>query len=372
MKNVLIGLLVLLLCACATTEQMKIVPVDLSHEKLTWGEVSDVLQPDSIIPIASGDYTIANCKKIVLKDHTAYLYDNIQQKIFAYDIAKQHLLPVIDHRGNANFEYLELTDFDVTNNGEIAVFDSDKSRVLFYSGEGEFVRSVKVCSGSALSISPSGDICINNGQLDDKNIVTIYNAQGKLTHSIPKPADLPDYLIESSGSICATEEGIFYATPFDFTLYKAKKQNATPYVSFDFGETAFSLDGNLRQNPRAIGEYVIKNPDKVLLLRSIGYYGGLLFLSTDMNHQLLYRTQTGTVQQLSLLESPYHILFSSPISCNEKGSFCSLITDSNVNNALIPSLSVHPTGQRAIDALVTQKRPKAQYWLMLGHIIKKD
>lgn len=372
MKKILFLIFTILsLHSCNKQGERKIVKINLDEEKIAWSKISDIMQIDTLFPISSKNFYIGACKKIVLDNDMVYLWDGIQNIIFSYNMSGRELSPFIDKRGNAKSEYIEISDFVVTEAGEIAIFDSEKCNVIFYTKSGDYIRTVNVSHGSSLSITPDNKIFINNGQLDGDHIISAYDKDGKILQEIPARNDLPNYLMQDLGSICATKDGVFYVTPFDFTVYRLDSEGVSPYISFDFGKNAYSLEKDKWDNTKAIAEYVMKTQDKVFLLQSLNYYNGIFIFSTDLNHQIFYDYNSDRLVQLSNLESPYNIIFSSPIYCNSKGDFWTSISNGNVCNALLPYLSVEKTGIKAIDKIHNDEQANNILWIVKGHI-KKD
>ena len=85
------------------------------------------------------DITSASFSKLILKNGYIYTSD-ISIPLIIFD-ENGKWIRTIDHKGQGPGEYLNLSQFAVSNNKEIAIVDASLKKILFYSWEGRFLAS---------------------------------------------------------------------------------------------------------------------------------------------------------------------------------------------------------------------------------------
>ncbi len=90
---------------------------------------------DMVVLDSGEEYLFSQIDKAVCRGCNIYLLDWIQRKIFTYNIGGS-ALSVLCKKGRGPGEYLQITDFDVDEQGHIWLWDGQKDRLLEYAPEG--------------------------------------------------------------------------------------------------------------------------------------------------------------------------------------------------------------------------------------------
>lgn len=82
-----------------------------------------------------------------------------QQSVFIFtDEGK--FIARINRLGKGANEYIDLTDFEIGEQGELIIFDAVNRRLLFSNQEFDFTRSLKVCYGDKVLYLKDGSFII--------------------------------------------------------------------------------------------------------------------------------------------------------------------------------------------------------------------
>lgn len=340
--------------------------VDL-EKRISLDAVTDYLQPDSLICVSSGEHTIANFDRIIRRGEDVFILDKIQQVVFKANTSTRSLQRIVNCRGNAQNEYISITDIATDKDGNVYVFDSESRKINKYDANGRYLKTIGAVYGSSMAISDK-EIAINTNQLDD-NQVAVFSLSGELLYqTAPCNGQTQKYTLDDIGSVVAMGDKFLYTTSFDFNVYQADKDGAAPFVSLNLGGKQFDARELEKLDYPAYQKMLMSNSDKVMSLRYLCVYGNLIFLSTDDNTQLIYDTNRNTVLTISKVESPYNILFSSPLSVSADGQFCVALNSSNITDGYFPWFK---TNETKLPQLQTEMGKAGQgdnsFWLLMGH-----
>lgn len=352
--------------SCSTDTSPNHIEINLD-ERLSLRSLNNYLQIDSLIPISSDEYSIFHFDKIVHCNSDIYVLDKTQQAVFGINTSSKVLKRIINFRGAAKNEYIAITDIAVDEHNNIYVFDSDSKKINQYDKEGKFLRSIKVSYGTSIALSKENEIAINSNQLENDQI-TVYTLTGELKYNIPTQPQLPRYTLDDIGSITSQEDKIIYTTPFDFNIYQADKNSNASLALLNFGSYQFNVKDLEKLDYKEYQKLLLAENDKVMLLDHIGAYQNLVFLSTDRNDQLVYDIENNIVIVLSNVETPYNILFSTPLSVNADGQFCTVISNSNICNGYNPWVETNGTKLPQLSYTKNHNINNNTFWLLMGCI----
>lgn len=366
-SNIIIGLCAYLLTNCGGHTASAHIDVDL-NEKTSIESLEKYLQIDSLIPVSSDEYAIFRFDKMIRRISDIYILDKAQQAVFVINTSSRSIHKVIDFRGAARNEYIDITDIAMDKNNNIYVFDSDSRKVNIYNTEGKFINSIKVNSGTSIALSHDNEIAINANELEDEQVI-VYSSSGEQSCRIEHPSQRPQYTLDDIGSIASWGDEFIYTTPFDFNIYQTSGTSSVPLAFLSFGDRQFDVKELNGLDYGAYQKLLLKSTDKVMQLEHLSVYNDLIFFSTDRSDQLMYDNKEKTVTVLSNVESPYYILFSAPISVSENGEFCVALSHSNICNGYLPWVKTNGTKLPQLSsASDSANEGNNTFWLLMGYV----
>lgn len=88
------------------------------------------------------NFMISNIDKLICHDGHIYVLDWINRKIVVFDMNGQRKF-VMSRRGRGPGEYLQISDFDIDDQGNIIVFDGQQDCFLRYDHEGRWIDTYR-------------------------------------------------------------------------------------------------------------------------------------------------------------------------------------------------------------------------------------
>ncbi len=358
-----------MLCACeSSVGPTKDVEVDVKKSKPTWSEVQEQIRIETLIPIVSDSVRMGSCQKACKIGEAVYILDPMQRAILKYDLAAKSLMPFIHAVGSARNEYTAIDDFCTDPKGNFCILDGNKHRIIRYDKEGKYIDHFDCENATSMAALEDGSYAINTCQTSSEDALIRYSESGEQLQKLPQTGKRLPIVLNNPGSITSDEDGLLYTTPFDFNIYRVEDNERHSIARLHFGEAA--VDANRLQGMDVIEahQFITTNMDKISMLQNLYAYEDWIFFSTDMNGQIMYNRSENTAVVLSNLELPYGILFASPLFLNTDGEFCTILSENNVKQALIPLIEGTPTGIKAIDGISTWKDTEAQAWILTGRL----
>ncbi len=101
-----------------------------------WDSVNYVLLDSS-----DSEYLLSSADKVIFRDGNFYILDWIKRKLLVFD-GGGFPVKYIARRGRGPGEYLQITDFDIDDSGNIWIWDGQKDRMLCYDSDGTFVKDI--------------------------------------------------------------------------------------------------------------------------------------------------------------------------------------------------------------------------------------
>lgn len=219
--------------------------VEISIHKMKSLDYSDfpggVFSALDIVVLDSGDdYLISQIDKAVCRDGEIYLLDWAQRKIFTYDMEGK-ALSVLSKNGRGPGEYLQVTDFDVDQNGNVWILDGQKDCLLEYGQDG--LRSIRASkydlqmlrcldNDSFLFLLAPWD----NSRYSGKELL-LSDYDFNIEKAFIEYGDSvdPDYQLPSLG-FADNGTDIFYHQPIDDEVYRINSSGDIDSIyRFDFG-----------------------------------------------------------------------------------------------------------------------------------------
>jgi hypothetical protein len=198
----------------------------------------------TVLKTDSAEYMFTSPQKIVYKDNTFYIHDWVNprnSKVVAFDNKGNPVLS-LNKRGRGPGEYLQISDFDIDENGDIWIMDGQDDVLLHYSNDCSLIDSKK------LPFEVNSIKCINGGMLffglapwnlsdyDGVRILlsdTALNIK-KIVLNYYEFVD-PNYVFSSVG-FTELDGSLLYHQPISDTVYKFNNEGELiETYNFDFG-----------------------------------------------------------------------------------------------------------------------------------------
>lgn len=147
--------------------------VNIDKMAMTNINIENLFDHISFLSIDNNNTLLPGAAKIIYKNSEIYISDGFI--LYIYD-TNGKIIGLIDKKGKAKGEYLEITDFDVSNN-KIILLDRNKKNVLIYDKQGLFKFDVKLnVYASTLAIKDDSLLILNNDYSTHEN-----SQNGKIT-----------------------------------------------------------------------------------------------------------------------------------------------------------------------------------------------
>ena len=185
-------------------------------------------------------YMFSSIDKILVKDSHMYIFDWLGRKILVFD---ENGIPVkvLSKRGRGSGEYLQITDFDVDEHGNIWILDGQKDVFMKYDSNLSHVESMK------LPWEVHAVKCLNEGFMfgltawdqsshkGNKILVTDQDMNVKSSF-LKYPEDFDENYAFPSSIFNVSNDGYLYHQPVDDCVYHINDEGCLDYVyKFDFG-----------------------------------------------------------------------------------------------------------------------------------------
>lgn len=370
MKNIalLMSTCAILCVDCTMPVEKQTVIFDF-EQQVTLETAEEHLRIDSLFCITPNkDAFVARFDKMIPSGENIYVMDGMQQAVFKIDMRTKSVSRFIDNMGAAKSEYMAITDMDMDEEGNILLYDSDSRKVNVYDASGHYVRTVNVVCGTSLAVSENGNIGINTGQLEEDQIV-VYSPDGKSLTQVKSDLTYPNFSFDNIRGIARWKDSYIFTEPFDYHVYGLNGSSIYPIAELDPGDKRCDVEKLKNMDVAACRDAVIKTTDKIMFFNNLNVANDKIFLSTDMNDQILYDVDENNSIVLSNIEPPYNILFSTPVFTGKDGLFCTMTTNSNIVNGYMPSADAR--GVKNPKLKVQQKDISddgSSFWILVGKI----
>ncbi|QZT36339.1 6-bladed beta-propeller [Halosquirtibacter xylanolyticus] len=246
MRTILYILMILCIISCGTKEQ---------HEKEGFnGEILncvDRLNYDSknfvdhteLIPLEQTEQSVfSDIRKLIYKNNTYYIGDLLDsKKIFVFN-EQGKFIGKVGRLGKGSEEYNRVSDFYVTDDGDVVILTGSSHRLVKYDIQNNFLSEVKLPFMADAVLPLSNDKYIfacSIHQQDERVVVT--NLKGEVLNKY-LPYDKSDYHVNISTKgndnlLRETLDGVTFNQPYDSKIYQFKKSGEmVALYDLDFGK----------------------------------------------------------------------------------------------------------------------------------------
>lgn len=221
----------------------------------------NVIKEVKFIPLETKeDCLMGEIVKIISAKDKLYVLDRYNQKIFVFDKGGKYFQS-IGRQGKGAGEYIKLNDFIVDNyNSQIQILSTDQRKVLSYDlQDGTFINEFKLDFLSINFAKPEKDVLsfYTKGLNNTDHLIAILNLKNN-SYQWFLEKDEYDTKLSFPYSIF-NSENTYYVSYFKDVVYRITKDDAEPFIIFDFGQNKIPKDklkkaGNLKEIVQVMNE----------------------------------------------------------------------------------------------------------------------
>lgn len=187
---------------------------------------------------------IHNIFKVLISAPSIFILDNVQNFIFVYDL-QGRFLHRIGEIGDGPGEYLDITDFVISNN-EVIIFSNSSRKIIHYTSTGSLVKEIPIIHfGEAIVLFNDGYILHtkNNVHPQMPYDLLLLNSAGEMVDRAQK-VNPGHPVFQSSGFLLKNElDNIRYMKTFGSTIYSINEDfKLVPLYSIDLGSSALDVN----------------------------------------------------------------------------------------------------------------------------------
>jgi hypothetical protein len=263
-KKIIISLSCLLLLICCNSQKVKLnietETIDFWSFKKMEGRIPENSIKNKkyiLLDNSSDDILFKGIEKILIRNNRVYILDMRLNKLIVFDM-EGRAIGRVGQRGQGPEEYLQISDFDVNDNGDIYFIDGTANADRLF----EFNKNLKFISKKNMPFEADIIRCLSNGKLlfglstwnkgDNANMrFAITDTEMKTEQSF---MEYDKYFDESwfyEYTFVETEYGILYNKPIDNYVYQFSGTGSlNKAYYFDFGsknvpdDDKKDIDGN--------------------------------------------------------------------------------------------------------------------------------
>lgn len=237
--------LLFLTIACQSNKDIKKEensPIVISVKELSTEPIvkaSAYFKSATVIPLETSDSCLlVSLKKALPYDNKLYVLDSRNDAgIFCFDM-KGKLLKIIGSKGTGPHEHASLKDFCLDEkNGWIYLNDRNRNRILIFTVEGEYVKSIPVDDYyDKIELFGKNLYMAENKEKNDSHDLAVKNLEGK---TIAKYFPSLEEKIQPVPWFIKTDQGVYYyPNRLQDSIYSVFDNGSELYLYVDFGKHA--------------------------------------------------------------------------------------------------------------------------------------
>lgn len=195
---------------------------------------SDICKNVTFIELETKDESIiGNIDKLHIANNNIYIKDGNKLNVFGINGT---FLFCLNKRGAAPNEYIEISDFSITDNGEIVISDALSKKIIFYNNKGNYITH-KIFNFYIEDIAVLNDSLYIIDCNDNKNEqLVIWNKN--IDKIIYKYFEYENrFILPLQQTFCNIDKKIYYQIPLSNELYSFNKNGKiNQKISLDFND----------------------------------------------------------------------------------------------------------------------------------------
>jgi hypothetical protein len=338
-----------LICGCSRKEQYnqqdknRVIAIDMTSTRHSDRIFIDNLLKDlSFVKLENHpDSYIKEASRIKVVKNRIFIFDQIQNKLFIFTINGKYIAQAIT-RGKGPGEVALAKDFDVDIENEILlVLELSKKALLAYDFDGNYLRTIKIGSGSLFFACTNDDTyAFYIGYYDPSyaNLhLTAFNGINR--HLLfPFPKDIVPLNFKFSGFVTRNHSGILYNAACTNEIYQVKNDGST-YLKYKIDFGAKSWPENRKYDFQGFLQSMSRFDIDFLMNRFEENSEGLIFpyQSGHREYRGFYLKSTNTVYHINdnLVNDVFFNVLSNPRGVTENDLFISVMEPALVRDKII-------------------------------------
>ena len=231
-------------CSSSTSKNEKIDIIDVSNINIVEKYDIESLLEDTIQAIAleiSDEFVIGEISHIKYSDDRILICDKMSEAVYLYDANTGKAMTKIYSPGRGPEEYLEMADVDMYNN-MIVIFDYVGRKLLFYTKEGDFIKTISTNDiwGEEILVSNNNLYIINPDSETNMGFYHFFKLNNDDTFTPILNFNEREYGWGIDRFSCANNSNILFVLPPSDTIMMLGKNGADPIYKVHFGEQKIS------------------------------------------------------------------------------------------------------------------------------------
>ena len=224
-------------CGRNIQEQLAERKIELNPTKSEQIRLSQLFLSADVYNFDIADVVYERPRKIIVKNNIFYFLS--KNKIIVSD-EYGNLILFLSRRGNGPGDYIEITDFQVEDNGNILVNDATGRKMIRYSTKGEYINTINHQLIASKFIKVYDLIYLNTYDFTNEQLyrVNVWNeAENLIEQKYIKYEKVLKYLsfIEYT-NFSFFNDTISYSHSFSNTINQLKNNDLIPRFEIDFGK----------------------------------------------------------------------------------------------------------------------------------------
>lgn len=213
-----------------------------SEDLFKYYKLSDIVDSIQIIPLETSDSClIGNCNKVLIDNQHIYALDNVSNSLFIFELNGK-LKRNIKRIGKGPNEYLEIDDFCLLNNGDIAILDTRSKKILFINGVDLSLSEQKIpFYADAIEYLKEGYLVLNGSSREDRIIIWDYKKKERINSFIKYDEKYNSTRILKP--LIRYNDDVYYAHKFETYLERISVDKIEKCNYIDFGK--YNIKGDL-------------------------------------------------------------------------------------------------------------------------------
>ena len=243
--------LVFLLCSCSgyDIQQSEYVVIDLSEPppKISI-KASALIESCRYIPLeTTGESMISNIQRLIPVQDGFFIFDRSSQQLIYFD-ADGRFIRRIAEKGRGPGEYVNLLDFDLSEQDETLFLHDNSNQILLYSFNNTFLRSIRLERFVSCVMKTSwGYICYRDPLLnfgnDTEVLIAIDENGSELNVLQHRKVDLQQRSPWVISPVFVNINNKYYYYPqFQDTLYSVEIDKINPKYVFPKGKYSIAIE----------------------------------------------------------------------------------------------------------------------------------
>ena len=311
-----------------------VVQIDLKQKGTDETEFLKLITDIRLIPLETPDSVLIHFyDKLYINERGIYVLDEMEKTLFMFNpdgTFRSKLCRV----GRAPGEYMELDDFKVGNDGSLFLYDGGMGNLYEYDSCGNFIQKTELVCGEQFDWWKENYV-VYSGNYEDYSLYVL-DKKGNVLQSYLSTEDMPPFYVGSNGGMTRVDGSVFFAPPFDYTVYEVAGDSCVPRYTFDFLSANLTSDLLHAKDTRAFIERFAKFDGVIGLGKPFAYNQWLIFFGAY--ESVFFNMETGKPYVLNDLGGPLLFLSGTVWFGNEKGEIYTHITASNLIHGLLPVL----------------------------------